>query len=109
MYKLAYLVPEDHLTSTKQALFDAGAGRYPHYDQCCWQTKGIGQFRPQQDANPHIGKANVVEQVEEWRVEMLCRDDVIHTVVTALIDAHPYEEPAYEAVKLDIYPELKSD
>jgi hypothetical protein len=39
----------------KSALFKVGAGKYKHYDQCCWQTKGQGQFRPLVGSNPAIG------------------------------------------------------
>ena len=100
MYKLAFFVPDENLESVKQALFEAGAGRIGDYDSCCWQVKGIGQFRPLAGSNPHIGSRGETEQLEEWKVELVCSDDLIHAVVAALKRAHPYEEVAYDVWKL---------
>ena len=49
MYKLAFYVPQENLEAVKQALFATGAGRIGDYDSCCWQVKGVGQFRPLSD------------------------------------------------------------
>jgi hypothetical protein len=38
--------------------------------------------------------------VSEYRVEMVCCDDVISAAVSALKEAHPYEEPAYDVWRL---------
>lgn len=104
MYKFIYYVPETHLEITKQAIFNVGAGKYPSYDQCCWQVKGTGQFRPLDSANPHIGTHQQLETLEEYRVELLCEDNLIQSAINALLDAHPYEAVAYEAFKLDLFP-----
>lgn len=100
MYKLGFYVPESHLESVKHACFEAGAGRIGNYDQCCWQTLGDGQFRPQSGATPFIGAVNRLEQVPEYRVEMVCERAWVRAVVTALIATHPYEEPAWDLVEL---------
>ncbi len=36
----------------------------------------------------------------EYRVEMVCADDLIKDAVAALKQAHPYEEPAYDVWQL---------
>ena len=100
MYKLVFFVPADFLEPVKQAVFDAGAGRIGDYDQCCWQTLGEGQFRPLAGSSPFIGEQGNVTQVSEYRVEMVCADNLIGDVVAALKQAHPYEEPAYDVVLL---------
>jgi hypothetical protein len=100
MYRLCYYVPESHLDVTKQAIFDAGAGRVGNYDCCCWQVRGEGQFRPLPGSRPFIGQEGTIEQIEEYRVEMVCTDDHIDEVVMALKQAHPFEEPAYSVVNL---------
>lgn len=100
MYKLAFFVPQENLESVKQALFASGAGRIGDYDSCCWQVKGIGQFRPLAGSNPHIGCQNSLEQLEEWKVELVCEDHLIQAAVSALKEAHPYEEVAYEVWRL---------
>lgn len=100
MYKLCFFVPESHLEPVKQAVFDAGGGRIGDYEHCCWQVLGQGQFRPSPGANPFIGKAGELEKVAEYRVELVCADELIVGVVAALKQAHPYEEPAYDVWRL---------
>lgn len=100
MYKLAFFVPPSHLEVVKAAVFAAGGGRIGDYDCCAWQVLGQGQFRPLGGSQPFIGQAGVVEQVEEWRVELVVADALIESVVTALKQSHPYETPAYEVWQL---------
>jgi hypothetical protein len=100
MLKLCFYVPESHLESVKMALFAKGAGQYKAYDQCCWQVRGEGQFRPLQHSQPFLGLVNQLEKVLEYKVEMLCADGIIKDVLSALINAHPYEEPAYEIYRI---------
>jgi hypothetical protein len=95
-YKIIVYVPETHIEPVKAALFMAGAGRQGDYDQCCWQTLGEGQFRPLLGSEPFIGKKNTLETVAEYRLELLCAEDVLPAVIEALKAAHPYEEPAYD-------------
>lgn len=100
MYKLTVFIPDDALETVKSALFAAGAGKIGNYSDCCWQVKGTGQFKPLAGSQPHIGAQDKIEQVEEWRVEMVVSDIYIHTVIKALKDAHPYETPAYDVIKV---------
>ncbi len=100
MYKLAFFVPESHLQAVKDALFAAGAGRIGDYEHCCWQTLGTGQFRPLSGAQPFIGQQGQLEQVPEWKVEMVLADDLVGAVVGALRASHPYEEPAFDLWQL---------
>ncbi len=101
MYKLSFFVPDDALESVKQAVFKTGAGQIGNYDCCSWQTLGQGQFRPLEGSNPHIGSQNQIETVDEWKVELVCEDELIHKAVAAMKQAHPYEEPAYDVWKLE--------
>lgn len=84
-------------------MFAAGAGRIGDYEHCCWQVLGQGQFKPLEGSDPYIGQQDVVEQVAEYRVEMICKEDAIVEVVSALKRAHPYEEPAYDVMRLESF------
>ncbi|WP_372999517.1 NGG1p interacting factor NIF3 [Sulfurimonas sp.] len=101
MYKLNYFVPSDAKERTKQALFDVGVGRYQNYECCSFETLGNGQFKPIDSANPHIGKLNELEIVQEYKIEMICEDNLIEKAVKILKDTHPYEEIAYEVFKIE--------
>jgi hypothetical protein len=100
MYKLCFYVPETHLDAVKAAVFSAGGGRIGHYDQCCWQTLGQGQFRALEGSQPFLGQPGQVEQVAEWKVEMVVADELIHDAVKAMKKQHPYETPAFEVWRL---------
>ena len=100
MYKLTVFVPEEVLEQVKSALFAAGAGKIGNYEQCCWQVQGIGQFMPLVGSNPHIGKQDSLERVNEWRVEMVVATTHIKQVIEALKQAHPYETPAYDVIEV---------
>jgi hypothetical protein len=101
VYKLAFFVPDSHVEVVKDAVFAAGGGRIGDYDHCAWQVLGSGQFRPLAGSQPFIGEAGQVEQVEEWKVELVVADELIVAVVAALKLSHPYETPAYEVWRLE--------
>ena len=100
LLKLTVYIPESHLEVVKDALFSAGAGKYNNYDRCCWQVLGEGQFRPLEESKPFLGEQGKEEHVSEYRVEMICRDEYLSAVKAALKKSHPYEEPAYDFVKI---------
>ncbi len=102
MYQIAFYVPVSHVEEVKEALFKKGAGRYDNYDCCAWQVLGEGQFRPLQGANPFLGEKDQIEKVQEYKVEMICEDHLIHEVIEELKRVHPYEEPAYTVVKIEV-------
>ena len=100
MYKLSFYVPTTHLDTVKMALFATGAGKIGNYDCCAWQTLGQGQFRPLEGSQAFIGQQGVIETVEEVKVEMVCENEVVESVIAELKKAHPYETPAYQVWKL---------
>lgn len=100
MYKLCFYVPDSHVEVVKQAVFAAGAGRVGAYDNCCWQVLGQGQFRPLAGSQPYMGQPGRLEQVAEWKIDLVVADEFIHGVVKALRLSHPYETPAFEVWRL---------
>jgi hypothetical protein len=96
MYKIEFYVPVDNLEEVKTEIFSAGAGHIGNYENCCWVSEGIGQFRPVDGSSPHIGELFKVEKVKEYKVELVCRESAIENVINALVESHPYETPAYQ-------------
>lgn len=103
MFKLCFYVPVTHVDVVKQAIFAAGAGRIGDYDSCAWQVLGAGQFRPLADSNPFLGTQGEIENVAEYKVETVCEESVMPAVVAALKAAHPYEVPAYQVWRLELF------
>lgn len=101
MYKITFYAPEEHVDSVKNAMFKAGAGKVGNYCCCSWQVLGEGQFLPLEGSAPHLGEKFRLETVAEYKIEMVCVDECIQDAVIALRSTHPYEEPAYQVVRLE--------
>ncbi|MCG0239081.1 MAG: Nif3-like dinuclear metal center hexameric protein [Firmicutes bacterium] len=97
--KLVTFVPRDHVDRVRKALSDAGAGVIGLYAECSFETPGTGTFRPLPGANPYLGTVGELERAEEVRLEMILPASRAQAAVSALLEAHPYEEVAY-----DLYP-----
>lgn len=100
MYQINFYVPSEQVLLVKEAMFNAGAGKIGNYDCCSFETKGLGQFRPLNGANPYLGNMGEIEIVNEVKVEMVCNKEVIKEVVAALKKTHPYETPAYHILEV---------
>ncbi|OEF96208.1 Nif3-like dinuclear metal center hexameric protein [Desulfuribacillus alkaliarsenatis] len=99
--KLAVFVPVDYKDKVLNALSNAGAGWIGNYSHCSFQLQGNGTFMPREGTIPYIGEQNVIEEVEEIRIETIFQASIQKTVIEAMIDAHPYEEVAYDIYPLD--------
>lgn len=99
MIHISFYVPLKDAEKVKSAMFLAGGGKIGNYDSCAFEMKGTGQFRPLSGSSPAIGKIGSVETVEELKVEMVCEDHLLSAVLDALKKSHPYETPAYYAIK----------
>ena len=101
LYKIELYVPESHLDAVKTAMFEAGAGRVGNYDCCAWQTRGGGQFRPLNGSTPFLGNQGQIETVIEYKLELVCEEPCLKSVIAALKRAHPYEEVAYTVIRIE--------
>lgn len=99
MIHFAFYVPKTHLEVVKHALFEAGAGKLGNYDQCSFDIQGIGQFRGLDGSDQFLGKKGLLERVEEVKVEMVCEESLMEEIILTLKRVHPYETPAYYAIK----------
>lgn len=102
MIQIIVFIPKQFKEEVKKAMFEAGGGKIGNYDQCSFESEGMGQFRPLSGSHAFIGKLNEVEVVDEVRVEMACEDHLFDQVITAMKKAHPYETPAYYGVEARI-------
>ncbi|WP_127716396.1 NGG1p interacting factor NIF3 [Halobacteriovorax sp. HLS] len=103
MKKIIVFVPIDHKEILKESMFKAGAGRIGNYDSCCFETVGVGQFRPLKGSDAFIGSVGLLESVQEVKLEMVCQDEIISSVIGAMKQSHPYETIAYEVYSIEQY------
>lgn len=104
LVKIVVFVPLTHADKVREAIGKTGANTIGNYDYCTFSSKGIGRFRPNEKANPHTGKANKLEEVEEDKIEFICARNKAKEVIKAIKKVHPYEE-----VALDVYPLVDED
>lgn len=97
--KLVTFAPSSYAEKVREAIFAAGAGNIGNYDNCSYNISGNGTFRGNEKANPFVGKIGELHTEEEIRIETVFPKHIQKEVISALINAHPYEEVAY-----DIYP-----
>ncbi|MFD1705427.1 Nif3-like dinuclear metal center hexameric protein [Siminovitchia sediminis] len=97
--KLAVFVPVKQSSQVLEALGHAGAGFIGDYSHCSFSTSGTGRFLPGSEADPFIGEKGKMEEVKEIKIETIYPESLEKKVLSAMLKAHPYEEPAY-----DVYP-----
>lgn len=97
--KLVVFIPQEDVEQVFQALGNSGAGHIGNYSHCTFQSPGTGTFLPQEGTNPYIGETGKIERVKEIKLETIFPEHIQRKVIQTVINAHPYEEPAY-----DIYP-----
>ena len=99
--KLVVYVPLTHADIVREAIGTAGGGVLGKYSFCSFSIRGIGRFRPEAGAQPHIGTVGKLEEVEEERIEVTCETDMVARVIVAIKKVHPYEEVALDVYKLE--------
>ncbi|WP_167605035.1 Nif3-like dinuclear metal center hexameric protein [Maribellus sediminis] len=99
--KLVTFVPVDHAEKVRQSVFEAGAGHIGNYDSCSFNIHGQGTFRGDDTTNPYVGKKGEQHYENEIRFETIFPAYIQGQVISALLNAHPYEEVAYDIYPLD--------
>jgi dinuclear metal center YbgI/SA1388 family protein len=97
--KLVTFCPTEHAEKVRKAIFSAGAGAIGNYNECSFNTNGIGTFNGNEHANPFVGVPNKQHTEPEVRIETIFPSYLKSKVILSLLESHPYEEVAY-----DIYP-----
>lgn len=100
LFKLVVFVPESHLDQVRQGVNDAGAGFIGNYRDCSFRHRGIGAFRPLEGSQPFLGKTGDLEEVDEYRLEVIVPEEKINSIVSAMLHTHPYEEVAHDIIPL---------
>ncbi len=100
LLKVICFCPTGHRQKVQEAMFKAGAGQIGDYDNCSYFSSGKGTFKALEGSNPYVGEQNKIHHEDEFRVETIVPDYCLSAVIRSMIRAHPYEEPAYDIVKL---------
>lgn len=98
--KLYTFVPTDHTETVRNAIFAAGAGHIGNYSECSFNTEGTGTFKGEEGTNPYVGETGNRHYEKEVRIETVFPAFLENKIVDALIEAHPYEEVAFDILNL---------
>ena len=99
--KLVTFCPGDHAEKVRSAIFNAGAGHIGEYDCCSYNLEGTGSFRAGENTDPFVGEKGQIHYEPEVRIETVLPAWLEKPVINSLINAHPYEEVAYDIYPLD--------
>lgn len=95
-HKIVVFVPREKEGAVYDAMTAAGAGTLGSYSGCAFVAEGTGCFLPGEGSHPAVGTPGCHQEVAEVRLEMICPRRITKQVVKAMLDAHPYEMPAYD-------------
>ncbi len=101
LMKLSVFVPTSSCRMVCEAMWQAGAGQIGNYDRCAYMVDGRGTYRPLDGSTPAIGKVGQEHIEPETRIEVVFPANVSNRVIQAMLMAHPYEEPAFDIIKLE--------
>ncbi len=100
LLKIITYVPESHAEIVRNAMFNAGAGHIGNYDSCSYNSVGYGTFRGDEDTNPFVGQKGELHKETEVRIESIAPFFLKNKIINAIINNHPYEEPAFDIYNL---------
>lgn len=96
---VTFTVPEN-ADLLRNALFDAGAGKIGNYENCSFNSTGIGTYKGNENSNPVIGNKFELTRSEELKIEVTFEKHLQRNILKALFENHIYEEVAYEIYNL---------
>ncbi|TYA84083.1 Nif3-like dinuclear metal center hexameric protein [Seonamhaeicola marinus] len=99
--KLTTYVPKNEAEDLRAALFDAGAGHIGNYSNCSFNTDGLGTYQGNDNANPTLGEKGTMHSEEETQISVIFAKHLEAQVINTLLNAHSYEEVAYEVITIE--------
>ncbi|HKX85284.1 MAG TPA: Nif3-like dinuclear metal center hexameric protein [Flavobacterium sp.] len=96
---VTYTIPEN-VEKLRNALFEAGAGKIGNYEDCSFNSKGIGTYMGNENSNPEVGERFEFVEAEEIKIEVTFEKYLQSKILKALFSNHVYEEVAYEVYDL---------
>ncbi len=98
--KLFTFVPVEKIEQVRSAIFSAGGGVISNYSECSFSVEGTGSFKGNEGTNPYVGTPGERHYEKELKIEVIFPAWLQNTIVKAMVQAHPYEEVAYDIIDL---------
>ncbi len=97
---VTYTIPENH-TKLRNALFNAGAGNIGNYENCSFNSEGLGTYQGNENSTPQVGNPGEFMEAKEIKIEVAFEKHLEGRILKALFSNHVYEEVAYEIYSLN--------
>ncbi len=101
--KMVTFAPLDKAEGVRSAIFSAGGGQLGKYSECSFNSEGTGTFKAGEGADPYVGKIGERHNEKELKIEVIFPGYLQDKITRAMIEAHPYEEVAYDVIPLGNY------
>ncbi len=100
-FKYAVFVPVAHAEKIREVICKNNAGIIGNYSCCTFNTRGKGTFMPLSGSKSFIGEEDQLSIVDEIKIESIVDEENLDNLIKAVTDAHPYEEAAYDAYRIE--------
>jgi len=99
--KLVTFTRPENAEKLRNSLFDAGAGKIGNYEDCSFNSQGIGTYVGGENSNPEYGARFEFVETQEIKIEVTFEKHLQSKILKALYSHHAYEEVAYEIYQLE--------
>ncbi|MFC1721961.1 NGG1p interacting factor NIF3 [Patescibacteria group bacterium] len=99
-YKVITYCQEEEIDKIIGAASDAGAGNVGNYSHCAFITKGEGNWLSKEGSKPTSGEIGKMSRERECKVEFVCPETKIKSVVEAIKSNHSFETPQIDIIRL---------
>ena len=96
VYKVVVFVPPAFAGKLRLVMGEVGAGKIGRYTNASFTLEGTGRFKPQGGSKPFTGTSGLLKTVDEERIEVIIERKKLDEVITAILEVHPYEQPAID-------------
>jgi hypothetical protein len=100
MHKVIVFAPKSDVDTLVTAMGDAGAGTIGKYSHCAFVTQGVGHWKSLPGSHPTVGKVGEMSTEEQHKIEMVCTQEALASVVSTIRKTHSYETPEINIVEL---------
>jgi len=94
------IAPRSSTDKLIMAMAEAGAGVIGKYSHNAFIVEGMGNWKSEEGSHPVLGEVGKISREPENRIEMVCPEEKLNQVISAIRKVHPYEEPAIDVIKL---------
>lgn len=99
-FKIEIYIPKECLEDLRKELSNINVGVIGNYNNCMSISKVVGTWTPVDGAEPYEGEVGKLSIEEEYKIEVICNENLVRDTINVIKKVHPYEEPVYNIIPL---------